>query len=280
MITSCRAARWITCGAIGACALVARAETLQNNGPLSTGATANRGTAAPAGTTWSEVQNNTGNNTESNTLAGTSAVVGSFRLADNFSVPAGERWTVTSVLQFAYRTGAPATPSPFTGGPATLRIWRGRPGDVGSVVVFGDTTSNRLSASVDNLMFRIFNSSVPPPGTAPGTTRRIWRNTLDVNPPLTLGPGEYWVDFDLIGANFVPSVTLRGNRGDMPAQGWNARQFSVATGAKPLQDPLTDSFQLGHAAATCLARAIARAVWLARSEPGDLLPAWSARFSA
>ena len=55
--------------------------------------------------------------------------------------------------------------------------------------------------------------------------------------------------------------------------------FSVATGRKPLQDPLTDSFQLGHAAATCLARAIARAVWLARSEPGDLQPSWQSRFS-
>ena len=54
--------------------------------------------------------------------------------------------------------------------------------------------------------------------------------------------------------------------------------FSVATGAKPFADPLTDSFQLGHAAATCLARAIARAVWLARSDPGDLQPSWQSRF--
>lgn len=54
--------------------------------------------------------------------------------------------------------------------------------------------------------------------------------------------------------------------------------FSVATGGKPLQDPLTDSFQLGHAAATCLARAIARAVYLARSEPLDLQPTWHSRF--
>jgi L-aminopeptidase/D-esterase-like protein len=55
--------------------------------------------------------------------------------------------------------------------------------------------------------------------------------------------------------------------------------FSVATGGKPLRDPLTDSFQLGHAAATCLARAIARAVCLARSEPGDLQPTWQSRFA-
>lgn len=54
--------------------------------------------------------------------------------------------------------------------------------------------------------------------------------------------------------------------------------FSVATGAKPLTDPLTHPFQLGHAAATCLARAIARAVYLARSEPLDLQPTWQSRF--
>lgn len=54
--------------------------------------------------------------------------------------------------------------------------------------------------------------------------------------------------------------------------------FSVATGGYPLRDPLSDSFQLGHAAATCLARAIARAVFLAQSEPLDLQPTWQSRF--
>jgi L-aminopeptidase/D-esterase-like protein len=54
--------------------------------------------------------------------------------------------------------------------------------------------------------------------------------------------------------------------------------FSVATGAKILSDPLLDSFQLGHAAATCLARAIARAVYLAQAMPGDLQPCWSSGF--
>lgn len=51
--------------------------------------------------------------------------------------------------------------------------------------------------------------------------------------------------------------------------------FAAATGEKPLADPLTDSFQLGHAAATCLARAIARAMFMARAMPGDLQPAWA-----
>jgi D-aminopeptidase len=54
--------------------------------------------------------------------------------------------------------------------------------------------------------------------------------------------------------------------------------FAVATGARPLADPVADAFALGHAAAACLARAIARGVYLARPEAGDVLPAWAARF--
>jgi D-aminopeptidase len=53
--------------------------------------------------------------------------------------------------------------------------------------------------------------------------------------------------------------------------------FAVSTGAKPLPDPAADAFLLGHAAACCLARAIARAVFLATAQEGDLQPAWSAR---
>ena len=54
--------------------------------------------------------------------------------------------------------------------------------------------------------------------------------------------------------------------------------FAAATGARPLSDPIGDIFQIGHAAATCLARAIARAVYEAKAMPGDLQPSWSSRF--
>lgn len=56
--------------------------------------------------------------------------------------------------------------------------------------------------------------------------------------------------------------------------------FAVATGARPLTDPVADTFAIGHAAATCLARAIARAVYLAEPMPGDVQPAWAARFTS
>ena len=52
--------------------------------------------------------------------------------------------------------------------------------------------------------------------------------------------------------------------------------FAAATGAQVLQDPVADLFQIGHAAATCLARAIARGVWHARSL--GMQPDWHSAF--
>ena len=53
--------------------------------------------------------------------------------------------------------------------------------------------------------------------------------------------------------------------------------FAAATGARPAPD-LVAQVMLGHAAACVMARAIARAVFAARSTPGDTLPAWQDRF--
>jgi D-aminopeptidase len=50
--------------------------------------------------------------------------------------------------------------------------------------------------------------------------------------------------------------------------------FAAATGTQPLPDPLETPFQLGHAAAVCLSRAIARAVYHATPAPGDPKPSW------
>ncbi|WP_093034971.1 P1 family peptidase [Ruegeria marina] len=50
--------------------------------------------------------------------------------------------------------------------------------------------------------------------------------------------------------------------------------FSVSTGERPMAAPERDLTMIGHAAAICLSRAIARAVFLARPAPGDLLPCW------
>ncbi|MEO1312549.1 MAG: P1 family peptidase [Pseudomonadota bacterium] len=51
--------------------------------------------------------------------------------------------------------------------------------------------------------------------------------------------------------------------------------FAVSTGARPVSKDPVDAMMLGHAAATTLSRAIARAIYLARPAPGDLLPCYS-----
>ena len=50
--------------------------------------------------------------------------------------------------------------------------------------------------------------------------------------------------------------------------------FAISTGAQAGGDTL----MLGHVAATCMARAVARGVYAARSAAGDIVPAWGKRF--
>ncbi len=55
--------------------------------------------------------------------------------------------------------------------------------------------------------------------------------------------------------------------------------FAAATGAIALPDPILTPMALGHAAATCLARAIARGVHAARPAAGDPVPCWAEKFT-
>lgn len=54
--------------------------------------------------------------------------------------------------------------------------------------------------------------------------------------------------------------------------------FAAATGARNLDNPVVDEMQIGHAAAVCLSRAIARGVFEATPAPGDTYPCWRTRF--
>ena len=51
--------------------------------------------------------------------------------------------------------------------------------------------------------------------------------------------------------------------------------FAASSGARPVPEGDAGLLALGHAASLCLARAIARGVFHATPEPGDLLPCWS-----
>lgn len=51
--------------------------------------------------------------------------------------------------------------------------------------------------------------------------------------------------------------------------------FALSTGNLAQAAPIQDTTLIGHAAALCLSRAIARAVYEATPAPGDLLPCWT-----
>lgn len=54
--------------------------------------------------------------------------------------------------------------------------------------------------------------------------------------------------------------------------------FAVATGERPVTDPIVEVMHLGHAAAVCLSRAIARAIYHAAPAADDPVPTWRERW--
>ena len=54
--------------------------------------------------------------------------------------------------------------------------------------------------------------------------------------------------------------------------------FALSTAGAEVDTTDLLALEIGHAAATCLARAIARAAYSARPEPGDILPAWQLKY--
>ncbi len=146
------------------------------------------------------------------------AVSSGFRVADDFTVPAGQTWTVTGAEFFAYQTGSTTT---STINNVNLRIWDGVPGAGGSTVVFGDTTTNRLSATAWDNGYRDLES-------APGNTQRpIMVDTATVS--VSLPAGTYWIDWQTGGTlgsgPWVPPITINGQ-----ATTGNGLQFDPTAG--------------------------------------------------
>jgi hypothetical protein len=202
------------------------------NGNLSSGATSNNGTVAPAGYTWSEVQNDTGNATESNGTTGVGAMYNnalttSLKISDDFTVPVGQTWNITSFDFFGYQTGYVGVTIPIDA--LRVEIWNGDPSVAGSAVVFGNMTANVLNTanSVDALMYRTPNTLVPT-SIVPGTTRKIWKFNADAT--VSLPTGTYWVVYQVHAANdasvFFPASVVSGAR---TQAGWNAQQKNELT---------------------------------------------------
>jgi hypothetical protein len=208
-----------------------KAQLSYNNGLISTGTLTKSGVAAPTVPSqheWSECQNNTGNTTQSNNIFGFDGYFNGFntdlRVFDDFTIPFGQTWNISSVDAFCYQQN-------FLGNSAPLdvfrvRIWSGFPYLVTSTVVSGNMTTNVLDTSNSQDMFtlRISNTQIPSPGTPPEETRRIWR--IRGNITANLSAGVYWIEYQGRAINnaifkFIPTTTI-GSRGN-----GNANQYNV-----------------------------------------------------
>lgn len=169
---------------------------LYDNGPL-----VNCAGCGAGGADESQVQNVTLGMT---TLGLGHQVSAGNRIADDFTVSDPSGWTIDTITFFAYQTNSPIT-STMTA--VNLRIWNGSPDDPGSSVVFGDTSTNILTATTWSNIYRVSETS------SGGTTRPIMANTADLG-GFYLPAGTYWLDWQTDGSlasgPWAPPITVNG----------------------------------------------------------------------
>ncbi|MBT8379879.1 MAG: T9SS type A sorting domain-containing protein [Ignavibacteria bacterium] len=123
------------------------------------------------------------------------------RIADQFTIPSGETWTIDSLAFYAYQTNG-GIPSTITA--VNVRIWDGDP-SAGGTVVWGDTATNVLANTYFSNIYRHSESS-------PGTTRAMMRNVCAVG--TMLSEGTYWVDWQAAGSAssgpWAPPIVILG----------------------------------------------------------------------
>lgn len=139
------------------------------------------------------------------------------RIADDFTLKGRAR--LRTIKFYAYQTGSTTT---STIDAVNLRIWSGPPNDPASTVLFGDTTTNRLTGTTWSNIYRVVD-------TAEGSTQRpIMVNTVSVD--VTLDPGTYWLDWQtggsLASGPWAPPITINGQ-----TTTGNALQFSAGSGS-------------------------------------------------
>lgn len=211
------------------CTSVVCAQQIYTNGPIATGTISTNLTAAPAGYSWSELQ--TPNASLGLSAYYNNALTTNFALADDFVVPAGETWNISSLDVFGYQTSYAGTTIPIDA--IRVRIWNDDPSLGTSTVVFGDMTTNVLNAAGSGEEF-VYRTA-----TTTGTTRKVWRFNANVTASLTAG--TYWVEFQVHATNdaslFFPPVTILNT---LSSPTWNGKQRNVAAWASTIDGGSTN----------------------------------------
>lgn len=124
---------------------------------------------------------------------------GGYIVADDFTIPDGE-WTIESFDFYGYQTNS-TTASTFTG--VYVQIWNGDPLDAGSAPIWGDLTTNVMTATSFTDIYRVSAT------TSCNVARPIMKITA-ATPGLTLAAGTYYVAWGTTGSlasgPWVPTV--------------------------------------------------------------------------
>lgn len=177
---------------------------------MSSGVTSVGGTTAPAGYTWSEVK------TPQSTW-GINGTVNDRQLADDFKIPAGEKWNIENFYFYAYQTSFSGTTFPVN--EFYFEIYSSDPAIAGAEKVYGDMTTNRFVSSEETKWYRILQ------GQPDNTTRKIYKMKVKAD-DLNLNPGTYWIKWGSktsSGTHFYPQFPHD------PSKENNAQQFVVSS---------------------------------------------------
>ncbi|HET9031321.1 MAG TPA: hypothetical protein VFN25_00295 [Dokdonella sp.] len=158
-----------------------------------------------------------------------------YRLADDFIVPANHFWTIDSAVLYAYQTGT--GDADFTD--VRLIIWQGPPDGFNSIKKFDGSVSNNLVSSTPGA----YRTAQSFGATQFSDDQRRIKSLLVAIPELELGPGQYWMDWQLKGPMptdhvFTPPVSILGQA--YTSFGGFARRKCPAGTTDP-QDPCTIS---------------------------------------
>lgn len=112
-----------------------------------------------------------------------------YRVADDFEIIDPTGWNVDEIYFYAYQTNS-GTGSTIT--QVNFQIWDGPPDDPMSSVVFGDTSTNRLTDSYWTNVYRVLDTDLA------NTARPIMEDVTSAG--TWLAPGTYWLDWQSDGS--------------------------------------------------------------------------------
>lgn len=125
-----------------------------------------------------------------------------YRITDQFEVPAGETWTITSITFFGYQTNS-GPPSTLNG--VYLAIHDDFPST--GAIVYGSTSTNYMTSTDFSNCYRVLS-------TGSGTTARPVMVTVCEFTDLTLTEGTYWLNWAMTGTGssgpWANPVTITG----------------------------------------------------------------------